>query len=50
VVWTLTVQSCGPLAPFSCRSAVDPPKMTMAQALAELKKYGLKQKDRVGSG
>jgi hypothetical protein len=48
VVWNLTVQTCGALAPYSCRNATEPPKLTLTQALAELKKYAAKQRIRVG--
>jgi hypothetical protein len=50
VVWSVTVENCGPLAPYSCVGGTDPPKMTNAQSLTELKKYALKQKALVGSG
>jgi hypothetical protein len=49
VVWDLTVENCGTLAPYGC-AGTTPPKMTMAQALAELKKYAAKLKARVGGG
>jgi hypothetical protein len=50
IVWMVTVQSCSHLAPAGCVLGTTPPKMTAAQALAELKKYALKQKARIGSG
>ena len=48
VVWDLTVENCGPLAPAGCLGGATPPKMTKAQALAELKRYARKQKARIG--
>jgi hypothetical protein len=50
VVWTLTVENCGPYAPAGCLDSATPPKMTKAQAMAELKKYALKQRARIGNG
>jgi hypothetical protein len=50
VVWRLTIQSCGPLAPAGCLFGRTPPKMTQAQALSELAKYAPRQKARVGNG
>jgi hypothetical protein len=48
VVWYLTVENCTPFAP-ACHgtSRVEPP-IGKAVALAELRKYGTKQKARVG--
>jgi hypothetical protein len=48
IVWMVTVQSCSHLAPGGCLLGTTPPKMAAAQALAELKKYALKQKARIG--
>jgi hypothetical protein len=50
LVWMVTVQNCSHFAPSGCRLGTTPPKLTAAQALAELKKYALKQKARIGSG
>jgi hypothetical protein len=50
VVWDLTVESCGPFAPYGCTAGRTPPNLTRAQAIAELKKYAAKQKARVGKG
>jgi hypothetical protein len=50
VVWNLTIENCGPLAPAGCLGGSTPPKLTVSQALAELKKFAPKQKARVGSG
>jgi hypothetical protein len=47
VVWKLVVEDCGPLSPAGCLGGVTPPKLTRAQALAELKKYAPKQERRV---
>jgi hypothetical protein len=48
VVWYLTVENCTPLS-ISCygTSRTEAP-IGKAKAIAELKKYGLKQKARVG--
>jgi hypothetical protein len=50
VVWTLTVENCGTLAPYGCVGGKTPPKMSKPQAIVELKKYALKMKARVGRG
>jgi hypothetical protein len=50
VVWMLWVENCGPYSHTGCFFGTTPPKLTAAQALAELKKYAQKQKARVGSG
>jgi hypothetical protein len=50
IVWMVTVQSCSHFAPAGCVLGTTPPKMTAQQALAELKKYALKQKARIGTG
>jgi hypothetical protein len=47
VVWTLVVEDCGDLAPFGCFFGPSP-KITQAQAVAELRKYAEKQKAQVG--
>lgn len=47
VVWKLVVEDCGPLSPAGCLGGVTPPKLTRAQALAELKKYAPKQERRL---
>jgi hypothetical protein len=49
-IWMVTVQNCSHFAPSGCLLGTTPPKLTAAQALAELKKYALKQKARIGSG
>jgi hypothetical protein len=49
VIWTLTIEDCGVLAPFGCFFGPTPPKITQAQAVAELEKYARKQQARVGS-
>jgi hypothetical protein len=49
VVWRLAIESCGPYSPSGCLHGRTPPKLTLAQALAELKRYAAKQKARVGS-
>jgi hypothetical protein len=48
VTWDLTVESCGPWAPYGCAGGTTPPNLTKAQAVAELRKYAAKQKTRVG--
>lgn len=50
IVWHLTVESCGPLAPAGCLGGVTPPKLTKVEAIAELRKYAPRQKARVGRG
>jgi hypothetical protein len=50
IAWMVTVQNCGPFAPSGCRLGTTPPKLTANQALAELKKYALKQKTRISTG
>jgi hypothetical protein len=50
VVWMLSVENCGVYSHTGCFFGRTPPKLTAAQAMAELKKYALKQKARVGSG
>lgn len=50
VVWTLTVESCGPFAPTGCNFGTTPPNLTRAQAMAALEKFGPKEKARVGKG
>ena len=50
VVWQLVVEDCGPQSPAGCLGGVTPPKLTRAQALAELRKYAPKQKRRVSNG
>jgi hypothetical protein len=50
VVWTLVVERCGLLAPYGCSFGPTPPKITRAQAVAELEKYAAKLKVRVGGG
>ncbi len=47
VVWRLVVEDCGPQSPAGCLGSVTPPKLTRAQALAELRKYAPKQKRRL---
>jgi hypothetical protein len=48
VVWVLTVENCGVIAPYGCAYGATPPKISATQALSELKMYALKQKARVG--
>jgi hypothetical protein len=50
VVWRLTVQDCGELAPAGCVLGRTPPKLTRTQALAELEKYARVQEARIGRG
>jgi hypothetical protein len=50
VVWSVTVENCGPYSPYGCSGGKTPPNITTAQALAELKKLAPRQKARVGSG
>ena len=50
VVWTLTVESCGPFAPYGCNFGTTPLNLTQAKAVAELKEYAPKEKARVGRG
>jgi hypothetical protein len=50
VVWHLAVESCGAMSPVGCLGGRTPPKLTRAQALAELEKYARKQKARIGNG
>jgi len=50
VVWTLVVERCGLLAPYGCSFGPTPPKITRAQAVAELEKYAATLKVRVGGG
>ena len=49
IVWYLIVENCGVLAPDACFHPPMPPQITEAKAVAELKKYALKQKSRIGS-
>jgi len=50
IVWHVTVQDCGPLAPAGCLFGRTPPKLTLAQALGELRIYAARQKARIGNG
>jgi hypothetical protein len=50
VVWSLTVESCGPFAPYGCNFGTTPPNLTKAQAVAELETFAPIQKKRVGNG
>jgi hypothetical protein len=50
VVWYLTVENCTPLAASCYGTSRTEPPIGKAQALAELKKYGAKEKPRVGNG
>jgi len=47
VIWTLTVESCGDLAPFACFFGPTPPKVTQTYAVAELKRYAADRKSVV---
>jgi hypothetical protein len=46
-IWTLTIESCGTLAPFGCFFGPTPPRITHGQAVAELRRYAAKQKERI---
>lgn len=50
VIWALTVEDCGVLAPAACVFGPTPPKISRSQSLAELKRYARKQKARIGNG
>lgn len=49
-IWALEVENCGDteLAAAGCAFGPSPPRITMATALVELKKYAAKQKERLG--
>ena len=49
VVWTLVVENCGVLSTFGCAFGPTPPRISEAQAVAELRKYAARQKARVGN-
>src|SRR5262249_29705764 len=44
VTWDLTVESCGPWAPYGCNWGITPPNLSKAVAASELRKYAAKQK------
>jgi hypothetical protein len=50
VIWTLIVEDCGVISTSGCALGPMPPKITQAQAVAELKKYAAMQKARIGNG
>jgi hypothetical protein len=50
VVWYLTVENCTPLSASCYGTSRTEPPIGRTKALAELKKYGLKQEARVGGG
>lgn len=49
-IWVIEVENCSDtgLAPSGCVFGASPPRITMATALVELKKYAAKQKERLG--
>jgi hypothetical protein len=49
VIWVLNVENCGVLSPNRCIFGPTPPRISEAQAVAELKRYAAKQKARVGT-
>lgn len=49
-VWYLTIENCTPLATSCYGTSRTEPPIGKAKALAELKKYGLRQKARIAGG